>query len=352
MPAFRGKLTDTQMGQLIVFVRAFGSKSPPAAPKEGSVDEGFRRLQGELDDLQKQFRDNSKVPATVRSEPSQDGNSVPNPHPEATPDTAKLFRQHCRRCHGDDGTGTPAQDRLPEIPNFTVPEWQARRSEYRLAESILGGIGEMPAFREKLNKMQAQALAAHVRKFVVIRPMPPEPQVSEYRPPTADRRSPPPPPTEEEKTPTPQCFSKKLIDWLGRFHQAAVHFPIALLTAAGLAEVLRMAQGPPTLATVARFCIWLGFLSAGVAAPLGWFQAGFHLADESPILMAHRWLGTATLASAGLVLLLSEASRRADSSLMRGWYRLVLFGVCGLVLATGLFGGFVVYGPEHYRWPQ
>ena len=92
-------------------------------------------------------------------------------------------------------------------------------------------------------------------------------------------------------------------------HPPAVHFPIALLTAAAVAELLRMATGKPAFDAITRYCIWFGTLTAVIAGALGWCAGGFRLTDPSWVLMTHRWLGTSTVACAGLVLLLSEASR-------------------------------------------
>src|SRR5262249_40367364 len=95
--------------------------------------------------------------------------------PAGTPAVGELFRQHCVKCHGADGTGTPARGSTPRIPDFTTSSWQARRSEGQLLASILDGKGkEMPAFRGKLSADQARDLAAHVRSFapVVGRPGP------------------------------------------------------------------------------------------------------------------------------------------------------------------------------------
>jgi mono/diheme cytochrome c family protein len=59
-----------------------------------------------------------------------------------------LFRRHCVKCHGADGTGSPARASMPEIPDFTDASWQARRSDARLLASILDGKGkEMPPWR-------------------------------------------------------------------------------------------------------------------------------------------------------------------------------------------------------------
>jgi heme A synthase len=90
-------------------------------------------------------------------------------------------------------------------------------------------------------------------------------------------------------------------------------------------------------------------VAAGV---LGWFLGEFQLIDASWLLTTHRWLGTATLASAVLLLGLSEWRRRPEGHNRRIWFRAALFVVTGLVLATGFFGGAVVYGLDHYTWQQ
>ncbi|HWY87341.1 MAG TPA: c-type cytochrome, partial [Gemmataceae bacterium] len=94
----------------------------------------------------------------------------------------------------------------------------------------------------------------------------------------------------------PMCFVGKLIRWLGKLHPAAIHFPIALLTAAAAAEVLRLLTGNPVFDAVSRYCIWFGTLGAVVAGALGWFAAGFQLTDASWVMTTHRWLGTFVVA--------------------------------------------------------
>jgi hypothetical protein len=68
--------------------------------------------------------------------------------------------------------------------------------------------------------------------------------------------------------------------------------------------------------------------------------------------MTHRWLGTTTVACAGLVLVLSEASRRPDRRRIRICFRVTLVVAAVLVAVTGFFGGAVVFGLDHYAWPQ
>jgi hypothetical protein len=73
--------------------------------------------------------------------------------------------------------------------------------------------------------------------------------------------------------------------------------------------------------------------------------------QQARALMTHRWLWIATVACAGLVLLLSEGSRRPDRRRMRRWFQVTLPLLAVLVLVTGVFGGAVVYGFGHSVWP-
>jgi uncharacterized membrane protein len=131
-----------------------------------------------------------------------------------------------------------------------------------------------------------------------------------------------------------------------------VHFPIALLTAAAVAELLGIATGRPAFGAITRYCVWFGTLTALAAGTLGWFLGGFHLTDASWVLTTHRWLGTSTVLCAGSVLLLCEASRSPDRRRTRTCFRAWLFAVAALVSVTGFFGGAVVFGLKHYTWPQ
>jgi mono/diheme cytochrome c family protein len=95
---------------------------------------------------------------------SADGPAPAN-EPEVRPQVGhRLFRQYCVRCHGDDGSGEPARERMSEISNFTSDTWQDRRSNSQLQVSILDGRGaKMPAFGDKLKQHEARELVDHIR---------------------------------------------------------------------------------------------------------------------------------------------------------------------------------------------
>ena len=135
--------------------------------------------------------------------------------------------------------------------------------------------------------------------------------------------------------------------WLGRFHPPTVNFPIAMLTAAALSELLLMRTGRELFFHATRFSVWVGSVAALAAATLGWFFAGFRLADEEWLMTTHRWLGTSASAWALLVLFLCE---RAVRTAERKTFRLALFSGAALVTTTGFFGGALLYGLDHYAW--
>jgi mono/diheme cytochrome c family protein/uncharacterized membrane protein len=366
MPPMRGKISEDNARGLVDYVRAFAPTAgkSPQKEREGatSFDERFRRLQEQMDELRRELRKLSEgSPSRVPAKPPESRQhkvSQPSaPTAGGTPAARGLFRQHCVKCHGADGTGNAARGRLREIPNFTDASWQAQRSDARLLASILDGKGtEMPPARSKVSEEQARGLVAYIRSFAPSTEKPPRQEEQagpnhtfpwsalQHREESAGGE-----PADAKPV---WGFLEKLIGWLGRFHPPTVHFPVALLTAAAVAELLGMATAKPSFDSVSRYCVWFGALTAMVAGVLGWFLGGFALSDASWIIMTHRWLGTSTVACSGLVLGLSELSRRPDRGRSRIWFRLTLLVLAVLVLVTGFFGGAVVFGLDHYTWPR
>lgn len=141
------------------------------------------------------------------------------------------------------------------------------------------------------------------------------------------------------------------IAWVGRFHPMVVHFPIALIMAAALAEALTLLTATARFAFVARFLLWLGAIGAVVAAALGWADAtgvgqsysGF----SAQLLSYHRWLGTTTAALAVCALLACERAHLASSrGRMLGYRVLVLLCIVS-VAVTGHLGAALIYGWDY-----
>jgi uncharacterized membrane protein len=140
---------------------------------------------------------------------------------------------------------------------------------------------------------------------------------------------------------------ERIIRWLGKFHLLLVHFPIALVLVAGLAEFLSVLKRNSIPSESVRFCIWLGALASVPTAALGWLHAAAGNGAGSPqLLMAHRWLGT----TAAVYLIITAVCVELDTR--RGarsrFVRLLL--ICG-VLITALvahLGGRLAYGEEFF----
>ena len=363
MPAFARKIKEEQARDLVSHIRAFAptkgksKKEKQEKPDSSGFEDRFSRLQKEMEQLRRQSQELSQSP---RPKPSKSSESSPNkaehatvPKAAETSSLAELFQKHCVKCHGADGTGGQARDRLPEIPDFTDSAWQARRTDKQIQSSILEGKGkEMPPTRGKVNDKQAGDLVAYVRSFVPTgtRAEQEETPPSTFQPQAHELNG--SAPAEFKEGEPARKFLTKLIFWLGKFHPAAVHFPIGLLTAAAAAELLQWTTGKPGFNTVTRFCLWAGTIAAVVAGLLGWFVGSSRWADASWILITHSWLGTSTVACAGLALVLSEASRRPEQRRTRMWFRFTLLVVSAMVMVTGFLGGAVVFGLNHYIWPQ
>jgi uncharacterized membrane protein len=193
----------------------------------------------------------------------------------------------------------------------------------------------MPAWRDKLSEEHVRRLVAYIRALTA----------------TIDKQVPEPLPQQALADSFPTSFCEKLLHWLGSFHSPAVHFPIALLAAAAVAEVLRLVTGKAAFEPISRYCVWFGALTAIAAGVLGWCAASSRLADASSVLVLHAWLGTCTVALAGLVLGLSEGSRRLERPRMRTWFRATLVVATVFIFATGFFGGAVILGLDYHAWP-
>lgn len=138
---------------------------------------------------------------------------------------------------------------------------------------------------------------------------------------------------------------ERLLDWLGRIHPFAVHFPLALFPISWVALILARRRGDTV--DVIRSLIIVAGASGVVAAILGWFNAGLATSDKDPLMLWHRWLGTA-IALIGAVLA-CWAWRRASAANSR----LMVSGLGLLTLALlvqGWFGGALIHGIDHLNW--
>lgn len=131
-------------------------------------------------------------------------------------------------------------------------------------------------------------------------------------------------------------------DFLGRIHPVAVHFPVALLLMAALAELLLLFRPALGLGTTIRFLVGTGAVGAVIAALLGWFAGGWRFDDRSETLALHRWNGTGI---AVVSLLAWWLATRVQEN--RAGPRLALAALVIGLIAQGYWGGEMVFGPNH-----
>lgn len=135
---------------------------------------------------------------------------------------------------------------------------------------------------------------------------------------------------------------------LGRLHPLVVHFPIALLTVAFLAELLSLVRLGKHRGTV-RFCLWVGVLGAAAASWLGWALGDLQPRSGSSgqLMERHRWYAVATLAVATLGLIATEIrARRSKPGAIGTLAPLLLLLGTLLVSWTGHLGGKLSYGVD------
>lgn len=140
-----------------------------------------------------------------------------------------------------------------------------------------------------------------------------------------------------------KTFGQRLVSWLGRLHPVVVHFPMAMFIGALGVEVFGLWRKERDYERAAQVMLVVGAVGAIAAAFLGWFAGGFYLSDRNPILMAHRWLGTA-IAIAGLLLLYVAGTARRTPDRPRTAYW-ALLGVLTVAIAIqGFLGGTFMHG--------
>jgi hypothetical protein len=134
---------------------------------------------------------------------------------------------------------------------------------------------------------------------------------------------------------------------VGRFHLLALHFPIALVIAAGIGEARSAWRRARTPTESVRFCLWLAAAAAVPTAGLGWLHAAAGNGAGSPqLLAAHRWLGTA--AAAWLVLTAVWADLDARRGVRRRRVRLLLAVGVGVTVTAAHIGGLLGRGADFF----
>jgi len=81
----------------------------------------------------------------------------------AQDDTAALYKAKCQVCHGPDGKGTAAGQKLG-VKDLHSPE-VAKMTDPQLLEIAKKGKEKMPAYDKKLTDAQLKGLITFIRSF-------------------------------------------------------------------------------------------------------------------------------------------------------------------------------------------
>lgn len=144
----------------------------------------------------------------------------------------------------------------------------------------------------------------------------------------------------------------RLVEYAGRFHAAGVHFPIALLFAAAMAELLGAWKKTDAWHITVRYCVWFGAIAALLSTALGWANASYGTAvgDQADLIELHRWVGTVSSIFALLAIVAVERRRKHPCKATSTLLRVLLFILVVGMSASGFLGGAIIKGINHYAW--
>jgi len=142
-----------------------------------------------------------------------------------------------------------------------------------------------------------------------------------------------------------------LWELVGRVHHLLVHFPVALLLSALVAEALCIARRDGRYADAARFMVVAAAWVSAPAALTGFLRADGLVFDagKQGWFAAHRLAGIVTPVLAFLAAGLAEGTRRSGQIWELFLYRVVLVLAALSAAVAGFCGGELVFGPGFFR---
>ena len=263
----------------------------------------------------------------------------------------ELFEAKCNDCHGSHLEKPKGKfgnivdfKRIAQNPDYVVPGDPEKSEFFRLVNE-----DEMPGPKSKIAAATAAEKLA-LRHWITIGAPAELPEAQEAKRKTLiamPKGSDTVKSQDSVKAVEGNAFFSRFLSWLGRFHAASTHFPVGLLVAAVLSEVLAMLSHRASWLVCTRFLVTVGAVGAVSTTVLGWLN---DYSGVSAVYQFHQWIGTATalwaVISAGCALFFECREGTAD----RYRLRVTLFIGAILVLAAGFLGGLLVYGVDHYKW--
>lgn len=137
-----------------------------------------------------------------------------------------------------------------------------------------------------------------------------------------------------------------VVDGAGRFHPVLVHFPVALIVTAFVAEMIFIAHRDERFSSAARIMLHAGAW-VGVAAALTGFARADTITiapDAAGAFAVHRIAGIATPVLAFLAAGLADGVRRSGQIWELFLFRVVLALAAAGAVVAGYYGGEIVYG--------
>jgi len=147
---------------------------------------------------------------------------------------------------------------------------------------------------------------------------------------------------------------QRVTTFIGLFHPAAVHFPVALLMISALFLVCSFVYRD-AFEGAAFHCLWIGAISACVSCLLGWFFAesegysNMPTFDFSKGIERHRWTAISLSVLSIAIIPIAALARRNPSDYNRRLLWLVGASLLALLVSiAGHQGGELVYGEDLY----
>jgi uncharacterized membrane protein/mono/diheme cytochrome c family protein len=147
---------------------------------------------------------------------------------------------------------------------------------------------------------------------------------------------------------------QRVTTFIGLFHPAAVHFPVALLLISAFFLVCSFVYRD-AFEGAAFHCLWIGAISACVSCLLGWFFAesqgysSMPTFDLSKGIERHRWTAiTLSALSIAIIPIALSARRNPDNRKRRITWLISASLLAVLVGIAGHQGGELVYGEDLY----